>query len=519
LVSGDISTRTSRDVWANVVLVVGLVAPYVSAFAWALHKGPFIDTPFEYDRLQGATGTADFLRLVALDNQPPGSMLLTWFVFNAFDSGFTATRLILAALAVTTLLAVGGWSLDKPTWLGARGATMTFGSSTWRLATGLFGLLVALSPAVMPVMSLLRYSTWMAVLWLTSTILLLRLVAAPRRQLVIAVGVVSGLSMLVSFTAIALVVLVFGIVAVRCWRSLALLLIGWIPSGLLLIVWIAWAGDEFVSKVLSKSGSTWLQRITSGYENLSWIIVGPASLPVWPTLLVLALGLATLVIALWRLPSWTRAVLIAGTVTAIGVFSFAGLVNGNMAGPTLALLFTAAALTAAAPSRRSVGSAVVLSILLGTASVFVWSNMGVLRPFYWSNAAVQAVDEVGAVRAFDSEVVVNFGDGGVQYLLEEAGVFPVVRVPVDPQALSATSSLVVVRGDEIDKDEVWQSLHRDLVALGFACVSRKDVAPYDSSNIRDSLGMYNVATPQYRIYRFERSGQDTSRKLASACDE
>ena len=478
-----------------------------------------MDTPFEYERLQAAADTTDFLRLVALDNQPPGSMLLTWFVFNVFDSGFTATRLILAALAVTALLAVGGWGLDKPTWLGDRGATLTFGAPKWRLATGLFGLLVALSPAVGPVMSLLRYSTWMAVLWLAGTILLLRLVAAPNRQLVIAVGIVSGLSMLVSFTAIALVGLVFGIVAVRCWRLLALLLIGWIPSGVLLIAWIAWAGDEFVSKLLAKSDATWLQRITSGYENVAWIFVGPASLPIWPVLLILSIGLSVLITILWALPAWSRAVLIAGTVTAIGVFSYVTLVNGNMAGPTLTLLLASAALTTAMPSRASVSSAVVLSILLGTASVFVWSNTGVLRPFYWSNAAVQAVEEVGAIRTFEGEVVINFGDSGVQYLLEEAGVSPVVRVPVDPEALSAISSLLVVRGDEIDKDAVWESLQRDLVARGFECVTRQDVAPYDSSDIRDFLGMYNVATPQYRVYRFERSGQDASRELANPCDE
>lgn len=519
MVSRVISRRASHDVWANVVLVAGLVTPYVSAFSWALTQGPFIDTPFEYDRLQAAAGTADFLRLVALDNQPPGAMLLTWFVFNVFDSGFTATRLILAALAVTALLAVGGWGLDKPTWLGARGATMTLGTPRWRLATGLFGLLVALSPAVAPVMSLLRYSTWMAVLWLVSTILLLRLVAAPRRQLVIAVGIVSGLSLLVSFTAIALVGLVFGIVAVRCWRLLAFLLVGWIPSGVLLMMWIAWAGDEFVSKVLAKSGSTWLQRITSGYENVSWIIVGPASLPIWSTLLILGIGFSVLIAILWALPAWSRAVLLAGTVTAIGVFSFVTLVNGNMAGPTLTLLLASAALTAATPSRRSASSAVALSILLGTASIFVWSNTGVLRPFYWSNAAVQAVQEVGAIRAFDSEVVINFGDSGIQYLLEEAGVSPVIQVPVDPQALGVIPSLLVVRGDEIDKDEVWESLQRDLVALGFECVSRNGVAPYDSSDIRDVLGMYNVATPQYRIYRFEKAGQNASRELANPCDE
>lgn len=518
LTSGVVSARTPRSVWATAILIVGLIAPYVSTFAWTSTQGPFVDTPFEFARLQAAAGTVDFLRLVSLDNQPPGSMLVTWVPFNIFDTGFTATRLIVSAMAVTALLAVGAWGLIKPTWLGTRGATMALGTPKWRLATGLFGLLVALSPAVSPVLPLLRYSAWMAVLWLTSMILLLKLSVAPRRQLVIALGVVSGLSMLVSFTAIALLGLVLSVVAVRCWRRLPLLLLGWLPAGVLLAAWIVWAGDDFTSNLMAKSGASWLQRITSGYENVSWIIVGPASLPIWPTLIILGLGLSASVILLWALPPWSRAVVIVGAATAVGVFSFVTLVNGNMAGPTLTLLLAAAALTALTPSRRIVGSAIALSIALGTASVFVWSNTGVLRPFYWSNAGVQAVDEVRAARSFDGGVVINFGDGGVRFLLEEAGLSPVIEVPVDPRLLAATPSAVVVRGDEIDKDEVWKALHVELAALGFKCVSQIGVGPYDASSVREALGMYNVATPQYRIYRFERSAPEDAQEQQDSCE-
>jgi hypothetical protein len=250
------------------LMCVGVAAPFVSVLVWTFSVGPHMDTSFEYLRLAEADSLAHYLRLLALDNQPPGQMFITWLTAQAVGMSFDALRVAVGVLTAAAVLCIAAWGLDSPGWSASSYGAMRFGSPAWARSIGLFGLAIAASPAVAPALVMLRYSSALLPLWLLAFVLLVRLIHGRTRRTAFAVGLITGMGFLISYSSVALALLVTAATIAKVRTRLIWVLVGMLPGFIGTLLWARWAGDAFVASVFSRGQAPIRMKIASLYENL-----------------------------------------------------------------------------------------------------------------------------------------------------------------------------------------------------------------------------------------------------------
>ena len=66
--------QTAKRLLSVLTLALGILAPFVALIGWGRAVGPYMDTSFEYQRLQASSDLSSYHRLVDADNQPPLTM-------------------------------------------------------------------------------------------------------------------------------------------------------------------------------------------------------------------------------------------------------------------------------------------------------------------------------------------------------------------------------------------------------------------------------------------------------------
>lgn len=504
-------TRKLRSTLAVrwLALAGSLIAGIVSIALWVHFTGPHVDTVFEFNRLYEATDFGDFLGLVAQDNQPPLAGSLFWCLYHLVGGDLQALRILtgmvaLLGLSTTAAFFLKWWSAQ---WQGSR-------SGSWLWQVTLFVLLVAASPGIGATMVMVRYSTVLMVLWLVAAALLFRCLRAPSRAASLGLGLVTGLSLFTSFSAVALVLFV-GIASLR-WRPRCVpwILLGGVPGILAVITWVLWAGSQFAARVAAKPVDDARRALATVWELVCWPIVGPASQPGALSLVLLLTGLS-LVVVTWAKSSpearWLATLTFVGAAIALLVYTAVGLNNGSMSGPTVAYLLAAAVATGAPSTSGARWAMAALATVFLTATLMTWNRVSVLRPMHFSSASEEVRDWINDQKWDRTQTL--FLDGSefgvvLHPALTEVGPTIIEYDDVRP-SLAGIQEVVVVRGDDRfaeDRNRTWTLTRQRLTASGFTLVENYQFGTYSDVEIRRVLGMYNMQDSQYEVLVFQRRG-------------
>jgi hypothetical protein len=444
-----------RRLSAIIAFGLGTLFAVCGVIAWAVIPGPHMDTAFEYQRLLDAGTYPALLRLVAQDNQPPVSATLFWVLFQAVSSNLALLRITIGILMLLLILVIAGWAMHRPTWLDPRQQSLRVGGERWFLAMAALAFIFGVSPAIAPVLVLLRYSTLLLVAWFAVFVLQLKVHSEPSSRGYSLLGFAAGLTLLISFSAAALLFTILVVTALLAPRRLLRTLLFMVPGGAAAVLWVIWAGPNFAANVADRSTSATLTiRSVSGkvFEIIAWPIVGPASLPSAATVLILVGGWVVLGFSLFlatKKMRKVRVILIANLAVPIIMYSLVGLNNGSMAGPTLALLTVFSCFLVSTPwvprSRRLVALA-LLGMMMAGSTGLTWAGVGVLRPVLWSNAAPKMI---GAVRSYNrgATLYVDGGDFGTALLLNQAKMAPILTGYIaERNIVDKYARVVVIRG-------------------------------------------------------------------------
>jgi len=474
---------------------------------------PYIDTSFQIG-ISREPSLEAFFRRVAADNQAPGAQFVFWLVARAGLSSDIAQRAVSLLLASSCYLAaiLGGTTVHR----GKSGEQQNGPKGTIILAA----ILTILAAGVFPISAFVRYSSFLGPLWLFVFILVDRF-RRGETSVAFAIGITTGLAFIVSYTAILLVISVAVALLPDCRNRVAVqkLVIGTIAGLIPLLTWLALAGSAHIHNVFSRVDPA-EERLTSRalvgktYELLAWMFVGPASLPTFAGLLILAvfaMGSLSLVwIAIKRehvhvLP------LIAFTVLPLPFLFATKIAAGwSMVGPTAVLAFVAGL----GAGRLDRGASVVQAMLIvctAALSSLPAANLLILRPdAFASRASLAAAAGLQLARDHPSALLVC-ADWTTCLLTSEATPAQFSGVLNLAQFAAATDKdlsgyIVFLLGDGGTSASAGEEqLARDRVKnLGYTVERSEQIAPYEGATLRSWLRM-NSQPGQYVVEEWYRS--------------
>lgn len=464
----------------------------LSAYFWIFIKGPFIDTSFELNLLQQSASFGDYVELIKLDNQPPGQKLFTYFMFILTNNSMNLTRFF------TTLL-LGGFI-----YLVYRWYAIASEAKPGNYAFLFFLVIVCVGPTVMSALTIQRYSTSITVIWCATILVAIVAVRKQRASLAVMSGFLTSVAFFVSYTSIVLAFMVFVFILWVDRGQLLGYLIGCIPGIIASFTWFIIAGPTHQDLVFAKGAMPVSRQVGALWENTFWFSFGPASLPSLYFALLLALVLTSLTVVrgILHLGDKTEVIFLAVQfLFPIIVFSYAGLANANMAGPCLAILIYIVAQRKFSFEQKLITqiSLGYLFVLPAIASVFIFTNFNVLRPYYWSNASIGVVDDLKAFAQNRSLTVYSLGDMNLKTQTHDSQDVRLIDVRESAQGLGIGSYFIF--SDEIDKSKELADFIRELDARNLQLQLVKAYGRFTQMSSRKLLGMYNLDGSQYSLYQ------------------
>jgi hypothetical protein len=275
---------------------LGLLGLAILAAALTRRVSPYIDTSFQLG-ISRAPSLEQFLERVVADNQAPGVQFLFWLFaqlgLRSIDQQRLASLVVASLLIVVATLMGARWRLRDDGSLLVR----TFRDRQILLVAS---ITVAVAAGVFTISTFARYSSVVAPIWVVAFLLTARAVGGER-SLVFPVGLLLGFAALLAYSALVpTVCVVIVLLMVGSTRSVHLLArfglglaLGLIP----VVLWLLYAGADHIGNVLARvdvaSAPTSVRSIIGrAYELAAWVFVGPASLPSFTGLIVVALAAA-----------------------------------------------------------------------------------------------------------------------------------------------------------------------------------------------------------------------------------
>lgn len=491
----------------GIVATAGLMLLGLISFA---RNAPYIDTAWQIGISRSPT-FSNFLARVRADNQAPVAQLVFWVAARLGAGGIMAQRLVSLILASASLVAV---VVIAPRFRRGAHETRFAAIMPTRGATIAAAFLV-LMPGLFIVSGLVRYASFITPLWLAAFILTSRSMDGQQR-LIVPLGLLTSLSLLVSYSALILIAVTWLGIALRPplprMAALMRLTLSMLVGAIFLLAWLVIAGEEHLGNVFNRVGDetiTLRGLIGKGYELVAWLGAGPSSLPSALGLVLVAAGVVILTgLLLLTLRSRNAALpeLILFACVPVPLFFLVGVPAGwSMAGPTVVVGIAAAAGAATAGIR---GGTLAVG---GMAALTVATVLGVatLRPVNFASQADQAIS-AGYAAAGTSGLLVST-DWTLQLLASE-NLPPGHRSPaarLDPSVFAASKPTVVVLvmqdPGQSSAADGQDALQRQLEALGYSQISSKEIAPYDNEALREKLQLVSLPS-QYVVETWSCNG-------------
>ena len=462
-----------------------MIVPGAVVLTWLLlNVSPYIDTAFQVEISNESWG--GFLGRIVADNQAPAAQFVFWLAGRLGFDGITDQRvvsLLLSSAAYVGAVKLGTlWAEDRDDRLGE----LLSDRRVVALATGV----VIVAGGVMPVSSFVRYASFLGPVWLLAFLLTARAVMGEPR-LAFWAGITLGLAGLITYAVVIpaacafLVLLVYARGAVR--RFLTGLGLGLLPTA----AWLAYAGADHLSRIVNRvdasdAPTTLRSLVGRAYEVGAWVVVGPASLPSWSGLLLLAVMLGAYAVLTWFAVRHRRillGVLVGFVVVPIPLLLLTVTASGwGMVGPAATATFVAALGLASFPKRTVAAVVFVGAVLLVSAMPAL--DIDVLRPGVYSSEAEQAV-ALGHSRS-DTLVVDNWT---TEYLAEQDGAEAIYATELP--SVSLPTEVVLVFGDPGESAaQTWQAAAYDrLESLGYKRTEITMVGTYGDLALRERLGL------------------------------
>lgn len=470
----------------------------LSAYLWIFKKGPFIDTSFELNVLQESDSFSSYLDLIKSDNQPPVQKILTFLLFQTTGQSMGLTRFITAVILGTLIYTLFTQYVRK------------MGDKEVQFSQILFiTLIVGISPSIMSAITIQRYSSSAAVIWLATV--LLALVAQGNRssKAVLLSGFLVSLALSISYTSLVLGLVILLFYAISNRRQIHLFVIGCLPGVTVMGSWFIFAGPIHQELVIGKSSMPLSRQVGALWENLFWPVFGPVTLPsifFTALLIVLFFGFFMARIRLVNTAKVSIFMLILQFVLPMFVFSYAGLANANMAGPTLVLAtYFSAHQEKLKNTLRLWLSRIAFSAVVVACTFSLFFNYNVLRPYYWSNASLAVVRDLESSAKSEPLQLIALSDLNIKTLLRYSD--RVTVFDLNDESISLPRPLrgdYFLWSDEIDKSQNLLAFKNEIGNLGYSLVLIKSYGPFTQTSIRTSLGMYNTKGSQYYLYRISK---------------
>jgi hypothetical protein len=471
----------------------------ISGYFWVYKVGPFIDTSFELSLLQKSKNFSGYLSLIrGEDNQPPGQRIFTYLLFHLTQDSMNLTRLL-------TILFLGMSSTGTFLFLKRR---IGFNKNSMVTAY-LFVFLIAISPAIMSAFSVQRYSSSMALLWTIGVLLAASSIQEKRASYALASGMVAGLALLFSYTAIALIITVSIFFMTSFRRGFSACLLGIAPGVVLSSWWWFTAGSAFHERVLAKGEMSLSRQIGALWENVMWPLVGPTNLPSWALVISMATVFAALAInrdLLVRFDVRIRLLLVAQLFIPILIFSYTGLANANLAGPTLVILSYTLAKLGQFPKHQWKRCSLIVALLSIKilSSLGIFYNYNVLRPHYWSNQSSHVVTELSEKSKKNPLKIFTLTDLNISTQLVSERSIQSVDVSLGQETLFIAPGDLFLWSDEIDKSFALNEFRQHIQERQLKLNLIKQFGKYTQTPNRTFLRMYNTDGFQYHLYEIVR---------------
>jgi hypothetical protein len=495
------SLQASSSFW---LLPAGLAIGLTGVFVASSSIGPHVDSYFEFARYIASDDLLGLLREVALDNQPPASPILGFMLLRA-GAPLESLRFIMGAGLLLTI------ALASYVGLRASGRDRL----TAARISAAFVAIVSWSPAVAPVLVMLRYASLMTVAWVVVFLLGINVLRADDRRFDVALGIALGLSTFVAVTSVVLIGLwaVLIVARVRPLRRWLLVLLGMFPPASMTLLWFFWAGPEFLHRVIGRSTARPSIRTVLGqtYEQTVWPVLGIVSLP---TPAVIALGSAVILSGALLLTrtadrSWWL-IGFAGIAASVPVMVATQVVNGGLAGPTAVLLLAActSALSNGPEVSRTIRRTSLAIFATGSAalSLLAGTGSGLLRPYLWDGGAAEAATIVAEVLEGGDErdiCIIDSGDYATEFHLPTKSIH--VSSPNLERCLDNAGVVILVRGDHRSHEEARRFLNSSLDERGMTRQQSLPAGKYIDASLRDRLGLRVIQDSHIEVHVYARS--------------